>query len=134
MKDRLIFIVGPTAVGKTEIAVAIAKKIRAEIISCDSMQVYKGMDILNCMPAYALRKQVRHYLVDFLDPAKDYDVAKYRARAVKVLERVRKKGKLVLFVGGTGHYMSVLINGIFNYKAQNKNIRNAVVFQPIPKR
>lgn len=123
-KNKIIFIVGPTAVGKSEIAVKIAKKINAEIISCDSMQVYRGMDILSGMPSAVLRKKVRHHLIKFLGPDKDYNVARYRTQALKVIKRIRQKGKIPLFVGGTGHYMSVLIDGLFKAKAQNKNTRN----------
>jgi tRNA dimethylallyltransferase len=122
-KNKVIFIVGPTAVGKSEIAVKIAKQINAEIISCDSMQVYKGMDILSSMPRASLRKSVRHHLIGFLNPAKDYNVAKYRTQALKMIKKISQKGKLALFVGGTGHYMSVLIDGLFKAGAQNKNIR-----------
>ena len=123
-KQRIIFIVGPTAVGKTKIAACVAKKINAEIISCDSMQVYRGMDILSSMPTAALRKKVKHHLIGFLNPGQDYNVAKYRAQALKIIEKIRQKGKLPLFVGGTGHYMSILIDGLFKVKAQNRNTRN----------
>ena len=123
-KNRIIFIVGPTAVGKTEIAVKIAKKIKAEIISCDSMQVYRGMDILSSMPSAKLRKQVKHHLVRFLKPDKDYNVARYRAQALRTIKEIRRKGKTPLFVGGTGHYMSILIDGLFKGKPENKGIRS----------
>jgi tRNA dimethylallyltransferase len=123
-KDRIIFIVGPTAAGKTEIAVKIAKKINAEIISCDSMQVYRGMDILSSMPPASLRKKVKHHLIGFLNPSQDYNVAKYRAQALKIIKKIKQKGKLPLFVGGSGLYMSILIDGLFRVKAEDKNVRS----------
>jgi tRNA dimethylallyltransferase len=123
-KNQIIFIVGPTAVGKTEIAVKIAQKINAEIISCDSMQIYRGMDILSCTPPAVLQKKVKYHLIGFLNPGQDYNVSKYRARALEKIKEIRQKGKLPLFVGGTGLYMSILIDGLFRAKAQNKNARN----------
>ncbi len=123
-KDRIIFIVGPTAAGKTEIAVKIAKKINAEIISCDSMQVYQGMDILSCMPPAVLRKRVKHHLIGFLNPSQDYNVAKYRAQALGIIKRIKQKGKIPLFVGGSGLYMSILIDGLFRVRAEDENVRN----------
>ena len=122
-KGRIIFIVGPTAVGKSEIAVKIARRINAEIISCDSMQVYQGMDILSGMPGAALRKKVKHHLIRFLSPDKDYNVAKYRIQALRIIKAIGQKGKLALFVGGTGYYMSVLMDGLFQARAQNRSIR-----------
>lgn len=124
IKERVIFIVGPTAVGKTEIAVELAKKINAEIISCDSMQVYKGMDILSSMPSLALRKEARHHLIRFIDPSQEYDVSKYRSLALQTIKKIRRKGKLSLFVGGSGLYMSILMKGLFTDKVQNRTVRN----------
>ncbi|MCX5701848.1 MAG: tRNA (adenosine(37)-N6)-dimethylallyltransferase MiaA [Candidatus Omnitrophica bacterium] len=123
MKDKIIFLVGPTAVGKTEIAVSLARKINAEIISCDSMQVYKKMDIITSKPARALRKLIPHHLIDVLSPIREYNVSRYRKDALKKIKAVLKKGKVPLFVGGTGLYMSILIDGIFEAKTENPSIR-----------
>ncbi len=114
---------GPTAVGKSEVAVCLAKKINAEIISCDSMQVYKGMDIISSEPSASLRKKVLHHFIGIISPAKEYNVSKYRKKAIKVMEAIIDKGKVPLFVGGTGLYMSILIDGIFDVKTEDKNIR-----------
>jgi tRNA dimethylallyltransferase len=126
INNRIIFIVGPTAMGKTGIAVKIAKKINAEIISCDSMQIYRGMDILSSMPSVRLRREVKHHLIRFLKPDKEYNVAKYRAQAVGIIKRIRRKAKVPLFVGGTGQYMSILIDGLFKARSQNKSIRSGL--------
>lgn len=123
MKKQVIFIVGPTAVGKTAVAFFLAKKINAEVISCDSMQVYQKMDILTSKPGPALRKRVPHHLIGTIDPRKEYNVSRYRADALKEISAVMKKGKTPLFVGGTGLYMAILIDGIFKIKKPAGKIR-----------
>jgi len=123
MKEKIIFIVGPTASGKTAAAAILAKKINAEIISCDSMQVYKGMDIITSKPSSAQRKKVPHHLLNVISPAVNYDVARYRRAAVKAAGDILKKGKLPLFVGGTGLYVSLLLDGIFKQKAPEPSAR-----------
>jgi tRNA dimethylallyltransferase len=123
MKQRIIFLVGPTAVGKSKVAVALAKKLKAQIISCDSMQVYRGMDIITSKPSPSLRKKIPHYLIGINPAGKIYNVARYRLDALKALKSILKKGKTPIFVGGTGLYMSILIDGIFKAKSQNKSLR-----------
>jgi len=128
-KPEIIFLVGPTSVGKTQTAVNLAKKIDAEIISCDSMQIYKGMDILTSKPPAALRKKAKHHLISMASPEKEYNVARYRQDALKKIKEIIKKGKTPLFVGGTGLYMSILLEGIFKAKTENKNIRKKLYQQ-----
>ncbi len=122
-KDRIIFIVGPTAVGKTEIAAELARYMPVEIISCDSMQVYKGMDIITSKPSQPLVKNIPHHLISGVPVTEDYDVSKYRKEAIGKIKEILKKGKTPIFVGGTGLYMSVLIDGIFEVKTENPGIR-----------
>ena len=122
-KNKIIFIVGPTAVGKTEVAVRLAGKINAEIISCDSMQVYKGMDIITSKPTPILRKKTPHHLINIVSPTREYNVSRYRQEALEKIRGVLKKGKIPLFVGGTGLYMSILVDGIFKAGPQSKSIR-----------
>jgi len=124
MKQKIIFIVGPTAVGKSEIAVRLAKKLKGEIISCDSMQVYRKMDILTSKPCQGLRDKIPHHLVDILPVNKEYDVSTYRKQALKNIKNIFKRGKLPIFVGGTGLYMTILIDGIFEAKVGDARIRN----------
>ncbi|MDP2905416.1 MAG: tRNA (adenosine(37)-N6)-dimethylallyltransferase MiaA [Candidatus Omnitrophota bacterium] len=123
MKEKILFLVGPTASGKTAAAVIFAKRIGAEIISCDSMQVYKGMDIITSKPFPALRKKVPHYLIGVVSLAKDYDVTRFRRAALNKAKDILKRGKIPLFVGGTGLYMSVLLDGIFKTKASDPRLR-----------
>ncbi len=128
-KEEIFFLIGPTAVGKTETAVYLAKKLNAEIISCDSMQIYKGMDIITSKPSKTLRRKIPHHLIDVLSAAKDYNVSKYRKDAVKIIKDIFSRRKIPLFVGGTGLYMSVLIDGIFEIKTQDKALRKKLYKQ-----
>ena len=123
MKKKIIFIVGPTAVGKTAVAVNLAKIIDAEIISCDSMQVYKGMDIITSKPNALLIKRIPHHLINMVCPSKDFDVARYRKASVSCIDTILKKAKVPLFVGGTGLYVSVLIDGIFTGSPEDALVR-----------
>ncbi|MDD2752430.1 MAG: tRNA (adenosine(37)-N6)-dimethylallyltransferase MiaA [Candidatus Omnitrophica bacterium] len=122
-KEKIIFLVGPTASGKSAAVVHLAKKIKGEIISCDSMQVYKGMNILTSKPPAALRKAVKHYLISAVSPEAEYNVSDYRKEALKKISQIQHKRKIPIFVGGTGLYMSVLINGIFAESRTDKAIR-----------
>ncbi len=124
MKQRVIFIVGPTAVGKTEAAYLLAKKIKGEIISCDSMQVYRSMDIITSKPKKLLQKNIPHHMLGVVSPQKPYDVSQYRKEAVIKAKQILKNGRVPIFAGGTGLYVSILIDGIFEAKAQNEGIRS----------
>lgn len=128
-KPKILFLIGPTAVGKTETAVLFAKKINAEIISCDSMQIYKGMDIITSKPSRSLRRKARHHLIDALSLKEEYNVSNYRKDAIKIIRDIYSRGKVPLFVGGTGLYMAVLIDGIFEVKAQDNALRNKLFKQ-----
>jgi tRNA dimethylallyltransferase len=123
MKNRIIFIVGPTATGKSETAFFLAKKINAEIVSCDSMQIYKNMDIITAKSAKYLRKNVLHHLIDVLPPSREYSVFRYSKDAIKKVREITKKGKVPVFAGGTGLYVSVLLDGIFEEDQKEKSIR-----------
>jgi tRNA dimethylallyltransferase len=129
MHTSVIFLIGPTAVGKSAVAVALAKKINAEIISCDSMQVYKGMCTITSQPSAALRKAIPHHLLGTVPPDTAYDVSLYRRQAVRALEDIVSRGKTALFVGGTGLYMSIVVDGIFDAKARSQAARNRLYKQ-----
>lgn len=119
----IVFLVGPTAVGKTDIALKLAGKLRAEIISCDSMQVYKGMDIGTQKPSIADRKKIKHHMIDILTPDKEFSAADFRKRALRIISAVHKRGKIPLFVGGTGLYMKALLDGLFLSPPKNEALR-----------
>ena len=123
MKQRVVFLVGPTAIGKSDIAVILAKKINAEIISCDSMQIYKGMGIVTSAPGGALRKKVPHHLIDLIPSSREYNVSGYRKDALFIMRDIIRRGKTPLFVGGTGLYMSILIEGIFQQDVHDELMR-----------
>ncbi|MCM8799480.1 MAG: tRNA (adenosine(37)-N6)-dimethylallyltransferase MiaA [Candidatus Omnitrophica bacterium] len=123
MKHKIIFLIGPTASGKTEIAVKLAKKINAEIISCDSMQVYKGMQILSDAPSEELRKKVCYHLIAHVKPTSEYNVVRFCREATGKIKEILNKGKIPLFVGGTGLYYKAILDGIFYGDTEDKNIR-----------
>ena len=104
-------ITGPTASGKTALSLALAERLGAEIISIDSMQIYKDMNIGTAKATEEERGRVRHHMIDFLSPDESYSAEDYRASAMDVLHDVEGRGKLPLFVGGTGLYMDTVIRG-----------------------
>ena len=120
---RIIFLLGPTAIGKSAAAILLAEKINAEIISCDSMQVYRKMDILTSKVAARERKKVRHHLLGIIDPGREYNVAQYRQAALSLCDKLFKKGKIPLFTGGTGLYYSVIVDGLFPAVPEDKLLR-----------
>ncbi|MDD5136241.1 MAG: tRNA (adenosine(37)-N6)-dimethylallyltransferase MiaA [Candidatus Omnitrophica bacterium] len=112
-REKIVFIVGPTAIGKTGLAVKLAKRIGGEIISADSMQVYKGMRILSQSPTSAERRMARHHLVELLDPRKEYSVAAFIKEASRLISSITARGKVPIVAGGSGLYIKGLIEGIF---------------------
>lgn len=111
-KPRVIVICGPTASGKTALSIELAKKINGEIISCDSMQIYKDMNIGTAKPMVEEMQGIKHYLLDFIEPNKRYSVAEFKKDAEKAIEEILAKGKMPIVVGGTGLYVDSLIYGI----------------------
>lgn len=111
-KIKVVVIVGPTACGKTCASVELAKRFDGEIVSADSMQIYKGMDIGTAKPTELERRGVQHHLIDFLDVDKEFSVAEYVNLAKKKIADIVAKGKLPFLVGGTGLYVSSLLSGM----------------------
>ena len=109
MKQKVIIICGPTASGKTALAVELAKKINGEVISADSMQIYKDMNIGTAKPTNEEMQGIKHYLIDFVPPNKRYSVADFKNDAKKAIRSIIKKGKAPIVVGGTGLYIDSLI-------------------------
>lgn len=109
MDKPVIVIVGPTAVGKTELSISLAKKLDGEIISADSMQIYKGMDIGTAKPFKSERKYILHHMIDIKEPHEEYSVAMFKEEARKRLRVVSQQGKVPVVVGGTGLYINALI-------------------------
>ena len=109
--DKIICIVGPTASGKTRLSVELAKALGAEIVSCDSMQIYKYMDIGTAKPTEAEKQGIVHHMMDFLDPRESYSVSRYVEDADPIVQDILARGKPVVIVGGTGLYLDSLIAG-----------------------
>lgn len=122
-KKKIIVIVGPTASGKTHLAIELAKKINGEIISADSMQAYKGMPVISQAPSKKELRSVRHHLVGFLDPGKEYSAALFAKLAKKRMENMLKRRKIPIVVGGSGLYIKSLVDGLFPSRGKNEKLR-----------
>ncbi len=107
------FLTGPTASGKTRIALQLACQLDAEIISLDSMSVYRAMDIGTAKPTVEDRRQVPHHLIDIVEPNEEFSLASYLDAAHEAVHEIRNRGKQVLFVGGTPLYLKSLLRGLF---------------------
>lgn len=112
-KRTVLFIVGPTGIGKTEFALKLARKIGAEIISCDSMQVYKGMNVLSQSPEPSETKNIRYHLVRFLSLTKEYSAGSFIRKAASLIDDIIERKNLPIIAGGTGLYVKSLIDGLF---------------------
>ena len=109
--DRIICVVGPTASGKTKLAVHLAKAYDGEVVSCDSMQIYKHMDIGTAKPTPEEMEGVRHHLIDIIEPGEDFSVGKYVQLADACVQDILSRGRTVIIAGGTGLYVDSLISG-----------------------
>ena len=108
-KNKVIFIVGPTASGKSDVAMSIAKTFDCEIISCDSMQIYKGLNIGTAKESEENRQKVKHYLIDVVNFDEEFSVAQFQKLAFEAMDEIWQKGKTPLIVGGTGLYVESLL-------------------------
>ena len=122
-EKRVVFIVGPTAAGKTEAGLRLAELVPAEFISADSMQIYKRMDILTDKLPKAIRRKFPYHLIDMVEPRKEYNVANFCKAAVRAIDKILKKKKLPVVIGGTGLYVNALLYGIFQEGPKNKKVR-----------
>lgn len=109
--NPIICLAGPTASGKTALAVALAQALNGEVVSCDSMQVYKFMDIGTAKPTLAEMQGIPHHMIDVADPREDYSVSRYCKDAAPIVEDIVSRGKVAIIAGGTGLYMDSLIRG-----------------------
>ena len=118
-----IFIAGPTAVGKSEIGLLLAEKIGGEIISADSMQVYRGLDIGTAKPGAAEQKKIPHHLIDICDLTENFDAAQFIRLAQKAVEEIQSRGHVPIFCGGTGLYFKAFLSGLGEAPATNAELR-----------
>ncbi|MBN2025871.1 MAG: tRNA (adenosine(37)-N6)-dimethylallyltransferase MiaA [Actinobacteria bacterium] len=109
IQTKVAAILGPTAVGKSDVAAAVAPSLNAEIVSVDSMQVYRGMEIGTAKPGPELRRSVSHHMIDVVDASNDYSVAQFQKEARRNIEEIISRGKVPLLVGGTGLYFEAVV-------------------------
>lgn len=122
-----IFLTGPTASGKTAIGIALAERLGAEIVSMDSMAVYRGMEIGTAAPSAIERERIPHHLVAFLEPTEEYSVAEYLQDAETAVNEILSRKKRVLFVGGTPLYLKTLLRGLFEGPPADPMIRRLLL-------
>lgn len=112
MKQPLIVLTGPTAAGKTSLSVSLAERINGEIISADSMQVYRGMDIGSAKIRKDEMRGIPHHLIDVLNPREEFHIVKFQQMAKTAMEEIYAKGKIPILVGGTGFYIQAVTRDI----------------------
>jgi tRNA dimethylallyltransferase len=125
-KPKLLIIVGPTAVGKSEVALKLAAPMGAEIVNADSQQVYRYMDIGTGKPPAAERERIRHHLIDIVNPDEEFNAAIFRRLSVAAIADVESRGKRVILCGGTGLYLKALTKGLFTGPGQDLALREAL--------
>ena len=124
MKKPLIILTGPTAVGKTKLSIALAKAVNGEIISADSMQVYRHMDIGSAKIRPEEMQGIPHYLIDVLDPEEEFHVVRFQEMAKKAMEEIYAKGKIPILAGGTGFYIQAVVKDIdFSEDTEKSQVR-----------
>ena len=131
--SRCIFIAGPTAVGKSEIAIALAEKIGGEIISVDSMQVYRGLDIGTAKPDAATQKKVPHHLIDVCDLSVSFDAAQFVQLANRAVTSIQSRNKNPIFCGGTGLYFRAFLDGLGDAPSADPKLRAELEAAPLEK-
>jgi tRNA dimethylallyltransferase len=129
MKPKLVVVLGPTAVGKSDVALELALHMNGEIINADSQQVYRQMDIGTAKPSTKLRQEIPHHVIDVVDPDEEFNVARYRELATASIHDIRGRGKQAIVCGGTGLYIKALTRGLFLGPAQDAGIRAALTLK-----
>lgn len=128
MKNRILVLTGPTSVGKTSISIELAKKLNAEIISADSMQIYRKMDIGTAKITYHETKGIPHHMIDIIDPSESYSAADFKEQAQDIIKRILSEGKNVIIAGGTGLYINSLLYDMdFNRSSPDLKIREDLI-------
>jgi tRNA dimethylallyltransferase len=128
MEKNVLIIAGPTAVGKTDLSLRLAKELNGEIISADSVQIYKGLDIGSATPSEEELNSVKHHLINHVNPKDEYSVALYAKEAKKIINDIHLRGKLPIVVGGTGLYINSLIYKMdFSEQVKDENLRKKLI-------
>ncbi len=132
--DWLVVITGPTAVGKTDISIDVARQLDGEIVSCDSMQVYKYMDIGTAKPGVLERKAVPHHLIDVVTPDEEFNVARFQELAEAAVSDITSRGRVPVLVGGTGLYIKAVVDGfLFPWEGASPEIRASLEEEAVRK-
>jgi tRNA dimethylallyltransferase len=126
MTPRALVLAGPTASGKSALAMALAQHIELEIISVDSAQVYRGMDVGTAKPSLGERDQVPHHLIDILDPGERYSAARFASDASRLIAAIHQRGRVALLVGGTMLYLNALLQGLDTLPEADPRVRAAI--------
>jgi len=125
-KQIIPFIVGPTAVGKTATAIELAGQLAGEIISIDSRQVYRGMDVGTAKPTLRQQTEIPHHLIDILEPTEQISAGAYRKITLTTVADIQSRGNLPIFVGGSGMYVKAVVQGIFQESVTDKSVREKI--------
>jgi len=123
MKPKLVIVLGPTAVGKSELALEMALRLDGEIVNADSQQVYRHMDIGTGKPSQSDRQKAPHHLIDVVNPDEAFNAARFRHLATEAIEEIQRRRKTPIVCGGTGLYLKVLMHGLFTGPGQSPEIR-----------
>jgi tRNA dimethylallyltransferase len=124
---KVIILLGPTGVGKTGASILLARKLGTEIIGSDSMQIYRGMDIGTAKPTLEERAEIRHHMIDIVDPSESFSTGQYIEKVVPIIEDLHAAGKIPLIVGGTGLYIKAVTRGIFSGPSADWNLRDSLI-------
>ena len=127
--NRFFIIAGPTAVGKSELAVAVAERCGGEIVSADAFQVYAGLDLLTAKPSPALRARVPHHLIGEIPLTQSFDVAQFLTLAGSRIDEIRERGRIPIVVGGTGLYVRALTHGLADLPSAETAVRKQLATQ-----
>ena len=125
--ETVWYLTGPTASGKTAVGIELARLLDAEIVSLDSMAVYRGMDIGTAKPTAAERGSIPHHLIDVVDPSENFSVAQYRTLALAASQEIKNRDRTVLFVGGTPLYLKAMLRGIFEGPPADWTLRRRLI-------
>jgi|Deesub1362A_J573_1020465.scaffolds.fasta_scaffold00087_51 tRNA dimethylallyltransferase len=125
--NKVILLVGPTCVGKTETSILLAKTLKTEIISADSMQIYKHMDIGTEKPSPKQRKEVKHHMIDIIEPSESYSAGRYVEDVTPIINRLHKQNKIPIITGGTGLYIKAMTRGLFKGPSADWELRTELL-------
>jgi tRNA dimethylallyltransferase len=128
---RFFVIAGPTAVGKSELAVEVAERLETEIVGADAFQIYQGFDVLSGKPSPALQSRVKHHLIDLLPPTEACDAARYAALVDGIIEDLNRQGLIPLVVGGSGFYIDSLLKPLPALPPADPDLRARLANEPV---